>query len=367
MKQPPTTPGRLLALAATFALIGSLAAQPATSTSTRTSTPTPSAITPAIPANPAVTTPVTPANPAAAAATPPTPVAPSKADAPAKQPKIVSKNDPSVVTAPALNLPRLQTRTKPGDLTRMASNHVTVDKLSPQGSPGAKAVTKGALTYLTINSGKDFSSPIRSKANDPTFVSFFVYASDGTTFDIGGARLAIKATTKPGYAQLFVSENATPSSPLRALPEFVRIETHDKAALAALPVLTVRLDPKAKVWDLYSFNRLVAEDLPLTTAPTRGNQAKEFSLTAGKAGASIHSLVSSDENPLFADLNNNGIDDKFERTKRTHLLDDDNTAADRSKMVHDWKAHQTATKLKPWSIQRPLPDGVVAAAPPPKN
>jgi hypothetical protein len=72
--------------------------------------------------------------------------------------------------------------------------------------------------------------------------------------------------------------------------------------------------------------------------------------------------VSSDENPLFADLNNNGIDDKFERTKRTHLLDDDNTAADRSKLVHDWKAPQTATKVKPWSIQRPLPDAVVAVA-----
>ena len=77
--------------------------------------------------------------------------------------------------------------------------------------------------------------------------------------------------------------------------------------------------------------------------------------------------MSSDENPLFADLNNNGIDDKFERTKRTHLLDDDNTAADRSKMVHDWKAHQTATKVKPWSIQRPLPDAVVAVALSSKN
>lgn len=341
MKHPLTTPGRFFSFTATLALVGSLAAQPATSTPT-----------------PAVTS---PANPTAAAGTPPTPAATSKAVAPTKQPKIVSKNDPAVVTAPALNLPRLQTRTKSGDLIRLASNQVTVDKLSPQGSPGAKTVTKGALTYLTITGGKDFSSPIRSKASNPTFVSFLVYASDGTTLDIGGARLAIKATTRPGYAQLFVADTATAGSPLRALPEFIRIETHDKAALAALPVLTVRLDPKEKVWDLYSFNRLVAEDLPLATAPARGNLKKEFSLTAGRAGASIHSLVSSDENPLFDDRNGNGIDDKFERMKRAHLLDQDNTTADRTKMAHDWKAHQAATKVKPWSIQRPLPDGVVAA------
>jgi len=347
MKHPPFTSGRLRHLAATLALVSSLAAQPATST------PAPSAATTAAPSN------------RDAASAPP---ATGKAGASTKPPKIVSRNDPSIITAPALNLPRLQTRAKPGDLIRMASNKVTVDKLAPQGSPGSKAVTKGGLTYLSINGGKDYNSSIRGQANDPAFVSFLVYASDGTTLDIGGARLAIKATTKPGYAQLFVSDSATPGSPLRALPEFVRIETHDKAPLAALPVLTVRLDPKAKVWDLYSFNRLVAADLPLRAATAnRGRAAaKQFALTAGTQGASIHSLVSAEENPLFLDLNHNGIDDTFERTKRTSLLDQDNTAADRTKLAHEWQVHQSATKVKPWTIRRPQPDGLVAAAPPKK-
>ncbi len=87
MKHPTATLAQFLSFAATFALIGSLAAQPATSTSTPT--PRPTAITPAAPANLAV-----------AAATPGPPATPGKADAPTKQPKIVSKNDPSVVTAP---------------------------------------------------------------------------------------------------------------------------------------------------------------------------------------------------------------------------------------------------------------------------
>ena len=44
----------------------------------------------------------------------------------------------------------------------------------------------------------------------------------------------------------------------------------------------------------------------------------------------------------------------------------DNTAADRAKMVHEWNVHQIATQVKPWTIQRPQPDGFVAAAPPKK-
>jgi len=142
--------------------------------------------------------------------------------------------------------------------------------------------------------------------------------------------------------------------------DLIKLETHDGVALAALPVFTVRLDPAAGVWDLYLFQRLVAEDLPL--ADVKG--ARQFSLHPGAKGAWVLSLVGSDENPLFIDANANGIDDAFEATKRNGaLLAANAPAADRTQLAQQWKASQTAAKLKPWKIRRPVPDAVVAAAP----
>ena len=146
MKHPPTTPGRLLALVATLAVVTSLAAQPAAPT-------------------------VTPPTPTAKVATPKPPAAPS------------------------LELPRYKTTGK-ADAPRLAPTKVTVADLAPQGLAGARTATKENLNYLALDAGKAWSRPLRGSPNDTTFVSFLAYASVGTVLDIGGAQLTVNPATR---------------------------------------------------------------------------------------------------------------------------------------------------------------------------
>lgn len=272
---------------------------------------------------------------------------------------------PAAERAPAnlvFELPRFKSHWKAGDPRPIAASKVTIDDLSTQGAVGAKAATKQNIAYVTVDGDKDYKRPIRGLASDTTYVSFLVYASEGTTIDIGGATLVIKLNpSNPGFAQLYFQQGTGKDAELHPLPEHIKLEQHDKATLAGLPHLTVRLDPAAHVWDLYSFNRLVESDLPLPVS--RGSGARQFSLRAGKEGAMIMSLISADENPIFEDANNNGIDDKFEKQKRLALLDSDYTAAERTKLAQEWKAAQATNPMKPWSIRRPLPDGAPTAPP----
>ena len=52
----------------------------------------------------------------------------------------------------------------------------------------------------------------------------------------------------------------------------------DGQNLAALPTLTVQLDPAAGVWHLFSGSRLLADNLPLIAAKSNDRQ---FTVTAG--------------------------------------------------------------------------------------
>jgi hypothetical protein len=216
------------------------------------------------------------------------------------------------------------------------------------------AARKQGINFLTVATNKTCTRNLRGAVNDTTFVSFLTYASEGTTLDIGGAKLAVIAAGRTGYFQLAIGEPGAAGVQWRPIGEFAKIERHDGAALAALPVLTVRVDPKAGVWDLYSFSRLVAEDLRLFE--TKVATGKQCSLTAGKEGAWLCGLVSSDENPLFVDANGNGIDDKFEKQQRGSLLAANATSADRLALAHQWKENQRTINAAPWKVRRPLPD-----------
>lgn len=316
MKYPPSTPGRLLCFAATLALAGSLTAQ---------------------------TAPTTP---------------------PSNSPTTTSKTAaPATPSIPSLDLPRFRSTGK-ADATRLAKAKVTVDTLLPQGAAGAKAATKQNVNFLTVEAGKEWARPLRGSPKDTTFVSFLAYASEGTVIDIGGAKITVKPSAKAGYAQLSLGTGSTVTKRAAApFGDLIKLETYDGVPLAALPVFTVRLDPTAGVWDLYVFQRLVAEDLPLSEV----KGARQFALTPGAKGAWVLSLVTSDENPLFVDANANGIDDTFEATKRNGtLLVANAPAADRTQLAQQWKTSQTAANLKAWKIRRPVPDNVVAATAPKK-
>ena len=58
---------------------------------------------------------------------------------------------------------------------------------------------------------------------------------------------------------------------------------------------------------------------------------------AGKEGAWISGLVLADENPLYDDANNNGIDDRFEVEKRGTALPANAALTDRKLLAQQWK------------------------------
>jgi len=232
-----------------------------------------------------------------------------------------------------------------------------VDDLSPQGAPGTRALRKQNIDSLVLDPKREWSRSLRGSPRDVTFVSFLAYASEGTVFEIGGATLQVKPGLKAGYAQIVLGVPAGYEGRAPSFAGLVKIERHDTASLAALPVLTLRLDPTGGTWDLYLFQRLVAADVPL--ADPKGS--RRFSIAAGKEGAWLCGLILADENPLFVDANANGIDDAFEQQKRGSLLGAASTVAERGALIAQWQGAQTAANLKAWKIRRLVPDVVAAS------
>jgi hypothetical protein len=138
-----------------------------------------------------------------------------------------------------------------------------------------------------------------------------------------------------------------------SLGAHLQMDLYDRKPLAALPVLTVRLDPSTETWDLYAGSRLLADNLPFVPAL---KQNRQFTVKAGTAGAWVCGLVLADENPLYDDANANAIDDRFEQQKRGALLQTTAPAAERKALAADWKAAQRTQPPPALFVQRPKPD-----------
>jgi len=127
-------------------------------------------------------------------------------------------------------------------------------------------------------------------------------------------------------------------------------------------VLTVRLAPAAKEWDVFVANRLVVDGLRLPDLPK--GATRQFHISAGPNGAWVCGLVSADENPLYIDANANGIDDSFERQQNGgSLLATTASASDRKSLAQTWQQDQRTRNVKPWPVQRPLPDDSPSSPP----
>lgn len=264
--------------------------------------------------------------------------------------------------APTFELPRLKAHGSPKDPGAMSKAKATFDALSPGGKPGVQRGKKDKTDYLAIDGGKAWSSPLRGAPDETTFVSFFVYASVGTVIDVSGAKLLIRPGSKPDYAQLHVGTPSPKGVLWRTFGGPVKFEKHGGRLLAALPVLTLRLDPAAKEWDVFVANRLVADGLRLSDLP-RG-ATRQFNVSAGPNGAWVCGLISADENPLYEDANTNGIDDAFERQQRGGaLLAANAPSADRAGLASQWQRDQRLRNVRPWPVQRPRPDGAPATPP----
>ena len=265
-------------------------------------------------------------------------------------------------SSPSFELPRLKAHGSPKDPKAMSKAKATVDDLSPRGKPGVAQGRQGKFDYLAIDGGKHWSSPLHGAPDETTFTSFFVYASVGTVVDVSGAKFLIRPGTKPEYAQLHVGTPGSKGVQWRKFGGPVKFEKHGGKLMAALPVLTVRLDPAAKEWDVFVANRLAVDGLRLPDLPK--GATRQFNVSAGPNGAWVCGLVSADENPLYPDANANGIDDGFEMQQRGgSLLAATAPPAERKALAQMWQQDQRARNVKPWPVQRPLPDDKPSAPP----
>ncbi|MGH7944576.1 MAG: hypothetical protein ACREH8_17450 [Opitutaceae bacterium] len=258
-------------------------------------------------------------------------------------------------TSAAFDLPRLKSRGSPHAPDAVPKGRATVHELSANGKANARSAASQGVNYVAIDGNTSWSSEVRGAEKDITFVSFFVYASEGTTIDIAGAKIVVRPASEAGKVQMQIGRRGPKGMQWRNFGGPVRLEPYDGAPLAALPILTVRLDGAAGVWDLYVGSRLGVTDMPLPKFPA--GATRQFGIRAGSAGARVCGLVSSDDNPLFVDENRNGIDDAFEaRQSSGASLVGRKTGSARSQLAKAWQEEQQQQNVRPSPVRRPLPD-----------
>lgn len=268
----------------------------------------------------------------------------------------VSTSQPS---AP-LGLLRLNDTTKPGAAARLDPTKFSVDNLPTDGAAGASKARNSGTDYTAVSAGSEYSRPLRGTARDATFTSFQVYGSQTTIFEIAGARLGLTAGPISESLQLMYDDSTTGALQWKSLNLHVPTAKYAGRTFAALPVLTVLLDPITNTWTLFSGGRLLADHLPLIAAK-RDN--RQFTVKAGTEGAWIVGLVLADENPLYEDANANGIDDVFERKRHGVILPVTATLAERQLLAKEWKDAQRAKAPPALYMTGPTPDGTGLAPP----
>lgn len=268
----------------------------------------------------------------------------------------------SVATAPRVATPlgllRLQAAAKSGEAAKLVPLRFAVDALPVNGLAGVSKSQKDNLDTLVLDAGKEWSRSVRGSGREVTFVSFQVYGSQTTIIEVGGARLGLTGGPIAGSLQLMFDDSAGGTLQWKSLNVHVATGKYGGKVFAALPTLTVRLDPTAGVWDVFSGSRLLADNLPLIAA-RRDN--RQFTVKARTQGSWVIGLVLADENPLYEDANANGVDDVFERQRLGVLLPLNATVPARQQLAKDWKAAQRAKAPPALFVQRPMPDRAVAA------
>lgn len=151
----------------------------------------------------------------------------------------------SNATPPALGLLRLKNATRANDAAPLAAGKFSVDDLSTSGAAGASKSKRNNVDYVALDSGKESARPLRGNAKDVTFVSFQVYASQGTIIDIAGVRLGLTAGPMTGGMQLMFDDSTTGVPQWKSLNYQVSTGKYDGKSFAALPTMTVRLDHEA--------------------------------------------------------------------------------------------------------------------------
>jgi len=204
----------------------------------------------------------------------------------------------------------------------------------PTGS--ATVTTTGAahgtqsVTLAAQSPASELDHEFGSLPPDPTVVFADLFAkpvagvdyTTATQLDVDAARVAfIKTGTTGQFAAL--DGDGAGAGAWKNLGPTVALDA--SAAASTWQRITARLNYTAKTWDLYLNGAMVAADLKF-----RLNTATYFSwlsLKGHTAGAvQLDDIFIGAPNPLFADTNNNGIDDAWETAHAMSLASDNRTS-----------------------------------------
>ena len=253
----------------------------------------------------------------------------------------------SILSKAPLSLPRLTPAA--GKLGQKPVRGDGFEVLSLAPGQRAQQKARAGAGYLEIESGAEWQQKLRNQRPGANYITFTLNASVGTQVDIGGATLAIETSAKdPSYAAIRAS--GTNKSIDHEMPFML----FGGARMAALDIVTVKVDRKAGTWAMWFRDSLVAADMPLGNS--RG--AAQIRITAGKAGAWLCGLVCSDENPLFEDDNDNAVPDDFEQKILGNLLSADANEQSRSNLSLAWQEERRTRSPSEFILTTPLPDSL---------
>lgn len=261
-------------------------------------------------------------------------------------------------SAAPLGLSRLQPTVASGQPAALAPARFVLDDLAPGAAPGVTRLRRDTADLLALAAGAEWSRPLRSSGRDATYVSLQVYASASTIVDVGGVRLGFTLSPAGHSLQLMYDDASAGALQWKPLHQHFALGTYGGRSLAAVPTLTVRLDPATQTWDLYSGTRLVTGALPQIAGRPGGGPLK---IRAGAEGAWVSGLALADEHPLFEDTNANGIDDAAERRLRGGLLPTLLGPVDRQAILREWREDQRSMPPPALYVDRPAPDRPPAA------
>lgn len=227
-----------------------------------------------------------------------------------------------------------------------------VDSLLADGVGVAKKEKKG-LGFLSLEPESEWRRPLRGSGKDVQFVSFAMHASLSSIVRVGDAWLAVTEGPSSRHAQVMVGKPGASGIDWQFAGIYLPIESYEGKSLVALQTVTIRLDPKAKKWDLYMGKRLYAEDIPFFSSSGKSNP-KEIAILSGKEGAWVFGLVQSDDNPIYEDTNANGVDDEYERQSKGGLSPLGASEVDRAALMKSWREDKSVRPSL--AVKRVLPD-----------
>jgi hypothetical protein len=280
---------------------------------------------------------------------------------------ILAASLPAQVPTPAtpLGLPRLRAQPPNGAPASLKAADYDIDTLDLPANGralGLRKESQGSSEVLKIAADKELVRPLKTSPGKVAYYSFLVYGSPYSVLSFEGVSLAFAASPVSGAIELMVGVEVDGKLSWRSTNQHLSVDTYGGQRLAGSPVLTVRVDPKAGEWDLFSGPRQVASNLPLL--PDAGKGAKrELVLHGGTDGLWLAGFVQSSANPLFEDANDNGVDDAFERSKGGSLQGANASGEDRRALAAAARADALTKTPEAWFLDRPRPDRALPATP----